>query len=173
MNFAYTLCEQPAVGLVFWALSMCTRVPLAGPAPLALTIPDAQITLPFTVPVARKYPLDVQFIFPKEARAALQAIVGRTYGSDCLQPLETVPAERRAALGRPIPFRVIVRDAATGLALRADTVVSKCITAHGPTTMTRQITMLDLKPGNYLLTVINQEAQPGLEQARTVILLEG
>lgn len=173
MGLAYTVCEKPVIGLVLWLASMCVRVPLAGPLPLELGTAGTRIEATFKAPAERKFALSVEFKFPEAARATVNRIVGQNYSSDCEIGLENVPEERRVWLGRPIPFHVVVRDMATGAVLRDETIASVCRTSHGTNSVTRQITLLDLKPGAYALAVTNLEAQPGLEAVKTVILLAG
>ncbi|TAN47505.1 MAG: hypothetical protein EPN21_17510 [Methylococcaceae bacterium] len=158
-----------------WMLFLCVFPPLFSGEMIDLNIGDATMKTSFHVPVEKIYPLDITFEFPSvEARLSDQ-IVGDRYNEDCNGDIryEEIPEIRRTGLGRPIPFRIVVRKKADESIVLDRTIVSLCITSHGGKDKVRTIGYLPLAIGDYVAEVMNLEKQAGLAGVKTTIGLYG
>lgn len=161
----YSLCQKPIIGLALWAASLCAVSPPFSGVPIDLAHSGTRMTKSFRVPVAKQYLLARTFqIASVEARLADQA-VGDRFDRNCEGKIryEDIPERERIGLGRPIPFRVVVRRAADRSVLVDETFVSLCLVSHdGHGAKTRTIGWLALPVGDYMAEVTNLQAQPAL-----------
>jgi hypothetical protein len=109
---AYSLCQKPIIGAAMFISSLCAFPPLIKETPLSLAKSGTSISIPFTVPVDKRY----EFILTFESQSTEERwpveIIGTRYDHNyCVGdvPYQEIPEEMRKGLGRPIPFRVVIR----------------------------------------------------------------
>lgn len=171
---AYSLCQKPVIGVVLWASSLCVFEPPFSGVPIDLTTGLATAATTFKAPVDKRYLLAITFQFvSNEARLADQ-VVGDRYDVSCegRAHLDTIPESRRTGLGRPIPFKVVIRKASDRSLIIDDTFETLCMMSHdGNGAKTRAIGWLALPVGSYIAEVTNLRAQAGLGGVRTSLAL--
>ena len=172
---AYELCQKPVIGLAMWLASLCVFPPLFSQAPIALSTSGSKASTVFSVPVGKTYVFELHARFGSARQRIDDDIIGNRHTPHCEQG--TVPGslseEERKGLGRPIPFRVIVRRA-SDLAVVMDKVfTSLCSVSYSPSTheKTRRIGAVQLPIGNYEAEVVNLVAQDGFGQIATTVSL--
>jgi hypothetical protein len=172
----YSLCQKPLIGPVMWITSLCAFPPLFSNESITLSTLESSVSKSFTVPVDKKYPLAVTFEFESVEARRKDEIVGNTFNESCNDNVryEEIPEGKRAGLGRPIPFKVIVRKAVDQSVVLERTFVSLCETSSdSKNRKTRTIGLLELPRGEYSAVVTNLQAQPGMERVKTYISLYG
>lgn len=172
----YALCQKSFLGPAMWIAGLCAFPPLFSGEHIDLSIPGTSIAKSFGSPVAKSYPLAVTFEFPSlEARLADQ-VVGDRYSENCRDGIryEEIPEVQRKGLGRPIPFRVVIRKSVDRSVVLERTFVSLCETSsNGKNSKTRTIGWLPLAVGDYVAEVTNLEGQSDLSGVKTAISLYG
>lgn len=159
-----------------WIAGLCSFAPLFADEPIGLNSVGASITRPFHAPVEKSYPLAVSFYFPSTEARLKDQVVGDRFDNNCQggARYEDIPVAQRNGLGRPIPFKVVIRKKADSSIVLSRTFVSLCVTSHdGATRKSRIIGWLPLPIGDYIAEVTNLEAQPDLATVRTVLSLYG
>ena len=172
----YALCQKSFLGPAMWIAGLCAFPPLFSGEHIDLSVTGASVTKSFDAPVEKSYPLAVTFEFPSiEARLSDQ-IVGDRYSDKCQGEIhyEKIPEVQRKGLGRPIPFRVVIRKAVDRSVVLDRTFVSLCVTSHnGKNAKTRTIGWLPLAVGDYVAEITNLEGQSSLHGVKTEISLYG
>lgn len=170
---AYSLCQKPIIGVVLFITSLCAFPPLFMGEPITLTTAGSKVSKAFSVPVEKKYPLVVSFEFQSIETRLSDQIIGDRHSRDCDGEVrfEDIPEIRRAGLGQPIPFKVVVRSASNRQVVVDRTYNSLCITSHNGNEKTRTIGWLELPRGDYTVDVTNLQAQTGLDGVMTQISL--
>jgi hypothetical protein len=159
-----------------WIAGLCSFPPLFAEEPIGLNAAGASITKPFHAPVEKSYPLAVSFYFPSTEARLKDQVVGDRFDNNCQGETryEDIPEIQRKGLGRPIPFKVVIRKKADSSIVLSRTFVSLCVTSHdGKSGKTRIVGWLPLPIGDYIAEVTNLEAQPGLATVSTVLSLYG
>ncbi len=172
----YALCQKSFIGPAMWIAGLCSFAPLFADEPLGLNVAGASITRAFHVPVEKSYPLALSFHFPSTEARLKDQIVGDRSDNNCQGDVryEDIPEIQREGLGRPIPFKVVIRKKADSAIVLSRTFVSLCVTSHdGKSRKTRIIGWLPLPIGDYIAEVTNLQAQPGLTTVSTVLSLYG
>lgn len=171
----YALCQKPVIGIVMWITTLCGFPPLFADEPMALSREGSSITREFEAPVDLKYPLTIDFEFESTQARLDDAIVGERFDENCwgTKRHEQIPEQQREGLGRPMPFRVVIRHAADRAVVLDRVFTSLCITSHRDNVKRRTIGWLELPRGHYTAEVTNLEAQAGLEHVVTRVSLVG
>ncbi|NML18259.1 DUF5625 family protein [Azohydromonas caseinilytica] len=171
----YALCQKPVIGIVMWITALCGFPPLFADEPIALSREGSTITREFEAPVDLKYPLNIDFEFESTQARLDDSIVGYRFDANCWgnKRYDDIPERQREGLGRPMPFRVMIRHAADRAVVLDRVFDSLCITSHRDNLKTRTIGWLELRRGQYTAEVTNLEAQAGLEHVVTRVSLVG
>ena len=170
----YALCQKPVIGFVMWITTLCSFPPLFKDAPISLENAGSSVSVLFTAPVTKLYPLEISFEFPSAEALLNDNIVGSRNGEYCRDTFKytDIPVSKRADLGQPIPFRVVIRNE-PGKKVVVDRIFeSLCIASRNVKKKNRTIGFLDLTEGNYSAEVISLESQRNLEGVKTTISLE-
>lgn len=169
----YTLCQKPVIGVIMWITTLCSFPPLFKDAPIDLDKAGASISTTFTVPVRKSYPLEINFEFPTVEARLNDNIVGSRYDENCQGGTQyiDIPVSKRVGLGRPIPFRVVIRKESNKAVIVDRIFESLCVASHVGNKKSRTIGWLDLTEGSYLGEVISLESQSKLEGVKTTISL--
>jgi len=171
----YTLCQKAFLGPAMWIAGLCAFPPLFSGEPIVLNAPGTSVTKIFHAPVEKSYPLAVTFTFPSVEARLKDQIVGDRYSDRCQGEIryEEIPEIQRKGLGRPIPFRVVIRKVADRAVVLDHTFVSLCVNSHGETEKTRTIGWVPLAIGDYVAEVTNIEGQSGLSDVSAKLSLYG
>ena len=156
-----------------WITSLCSFPALFSDKPIDLSNQGITVIQSFKVPVDKSYPLQISFEFPSVQARINDKIVGSNYNKYCSKEIhyEQIPANKRVDLGRPIPFKVVVRKAVDNSIVQQNTFISLCLTSHIGTEKTRTIGWLNLKRGDYSIEITNLQAQSDLEKTKTSLSL--
>ncbi|NHZ91660.1 hypothetical protein F2P45_22010 [Massilia sp. CCM 8733] len=168
---AYSLCQKPVIGLVMHITFACSFPPLIADQPLALSEAGVTASTAFSVPVDKRYSLDLTFAFQNAWAMRQDEIVGSRYDKHCEPGVNygDIPVAQLPGLGRPIPFRVAVQRKSDKAVVIERTFTSLCKVSGGidRARKTRQIGRLDLTRGEYILVITNLERQAGLDGVAT------
>jgi hypothetical protein len=153
----------------------CAFPPLISDQPLSLADAGATASATFSVPVDKRYSLDLTFAFAHAEAMRQDDIVGSRYDKYCDPGVNyaDIPLAQLPGLGRPIPFRVIVRRKPDNAVVIERTFTSLCTVsgAVDRAQKSRQIGRLDLSRGEYVIVITNLERQAGLEGVATTFSL--
>lgn len=169
----YSLCQKPVVGVAMWMFFLCGFPPLFSEKKLDLNTTGSTAKASFHAPVELKYGLEITFKFPSAESRIKDQIVGDNYIEECRHDIryEEISETRRKGLGRPIPFRLIIRKRANKSIVLDRTFVSLCVISHGERDKVRTIGPVPLATGFYIAEIINLEKQEGLAGVETTISL--
>ncbi|MDP3837643.1 MAG: DUF5625 family protein [Methylococcales bacterium] len=169
----YSLCHKPVIGMVMFITSLCAFPPLFSHIPIALDKAGAIAYSSFSVPVTKKYVLEIDFEFPNKEAKSKDEIVGDRYNENCRGNIkyQDIPEKERIGLGKPILFRVIIRNQKNNAVITDKVFESLCVISGFKNEKTRTIGWLDLTEGKYSAEVINLDAQKNLEGVKTSIIL--
>ena len=171
----YSLCQKPVIGLAMWITSLCVFPPLINDEPFPINKENTSITIPFEVPVDKKYSLEMNFKFPSNEAYNLDKIVGTRYNQYCYNQTkyEDIPEFERAGLGQPIIFKIVVREEENDSIIFDKTIESLCTTSNGKDyRKTRTITRIPLIRGNYIINIISINKQNNLDNVKTSVSLK-
>lgn len=169
----YSLCQKPVIGLAMWIASLCSFPPLIENEPISLAAAGAKISTSFNVPVDKSYGFVLDFDFPSAEARVKDQIVGGRYDENCQAPvkLENIPEQKRAGLGRPVPFRISILRKSGRTVVVDKALTSLCSFAAVKNRKFRIIGDVALVRGEYIAEVTNLEAQTSLESVKTTISL--
>jgi len=124
----YSLCQKALIGPALWIAGLCTFPPLIENTALPLTTAGATVSAPFTVPVDLRYQFVLQFEFPSTEARLQDTLVGSRYQTEC----DTDPAALadKPEFGRPIPLRLVIRNAKDHSLVTDEQVTSLCVLGH-------------------------------------------
>lgn len=154
----YSLCHKEVIGVAMWITGLCSFPPLIPKTEVSIREPGLVLSKEFNVPVDKSYLLDLKFIFPSTEARLQDEIVGDGRSSNyCSGEVEygVIPENERIGLGRPIPFKVIVRKLDDSAQVIEKTFHSLCKTSHMTNDKGRDVGRLNLKEGGYKIEVYN------------------
>ena len=165
----YSLCQKALIGPALWIAGLCAFPPLIENTSLPLTTAGATVSAPFTVPVDLRYQFVLQFEFPSTEARLQDTLVGSRYQTEC----ETDPAALadKPEFGRPIPLRLIIRNAKDHSLVTDEQVTSLCVLGHAGNKKSRAVAWVTLSRGDYTAEISNLSAQTGLDDVNTFIAL--
>lgn len=170
----YSLCQKPVLGLAMWITDLCVFPPLFSNLPIDLNHQGTRATTEFKVKVEKTYHLILAVEFESVQKRLDDKVVGNRFDQNCLGNINynNIPIGQRAGLGQPIDFKVIVRELKTQKIIFNQQFKSLCSTGHNlKNTRYREIGWIPLKEGNYMIEVINIEAQTDLKNVKTTLSL--
>lgn len=169
---AYSLCQKEMLGVAMWITGLCSFPPLVPEIPVSLQTPGLVLEREFKAPVEKSYMLGMRFFFPStEARLEDKLVGEGGDGQYCRGeiPYERIPIDKRTGLGLPIPFKVVVREKASGALVAEHTFESLCNTSHATNDKGRDVGRITLKEGSYRIEVHNLKAQPAFKDIKVVM----
>ncbi|MDB5748879.1 MAG: hypothetical protein JWP72_3727 [Massilia sp.] len=169
----YSLCHKPVLGLAMFVAGACGFPPLFHEEPFPLQQASAGFVKEFEAPVSKPYSLLLVFGFPSANSIRSDEVAGTGDNSNCERDYEDIPEPQRAAVGRPIPVRVSIREKRTG-AVEFDSVFnSLCTTSTAATgnERTRTVARFPLTAGKYIIEIRNMASQAGLDDVKTTVSL--
>jgi Domain of unknown function (DUF5625) len=171
----YSLCQKPILGVAMWLASACAIPALFTGAPINLAEPASKVVAAFNAPIDLTYSLGIRFDFESTAARLSDEIVD-SYGStrcgtECTSDERWAEERKHPLGGRPIPFKVVIRNAADRSIVVDQTFTSFGRWSHINATKDRKIGLVTLKRGKYTAEIVNLEAQAGLENVKTTLFL--
>jgi Domain of unknown function (DUF5625) len=158
-----------------WLASACAIPALFVDASINLAEPASKVVAAFNAPIDLTYSLCIRFDF-ESAEARISDEIVNSYGSRHCGPActfdERLAEERKHPLGgRPISFKVVIRNTADKAIVIDQTFKSSGIWSSNNAYKNRKIGLVTLKRGKYTAEIVNLEAQAGLENVKTTLFL--
>jgi hypothetical protein len=169
----YALCQKPVLGMTMFLATACAFPPLFEDVPLPLQQADAVVVKEFEAPVGKPYFLEIGFEFRSAASMVADEVVGSSHDDNCLRDYAEIPLSQRAALGKPIPVHVLIREKPTGKVVIDKVFNSLCLNSSSAAGFKkfRTVGRLHLEKGKYIAEIHNMVAQTGLDDVKTTVSL--
>lgn len=165
----YALCQKALIGPAMWIAGLCFFPPLIGNTAFPLNAVGSTVSAPFAVPVDKSYQFVLQFEFSSTEARLQDKIVGSSYRTECDK--DPAALTDKPEFGRPIPIRVVIRNAKDRSIVTDEKFTSLCVLWHVDNKKTRGIAWVKLTRGEYIAEVTNLTAQDGLASIKTFIAL--